>query len=72
MSTQKSARRVREIYEFIKANRDEFSVEMMCYVLEVARSGYYGWLKPPISRQAQEGARLLRLIRASFVASHGV
>jgi len=44
----------------------------MCQVLGVAPSGYYEWLKHPISNRAQEDARLLRLIRASFVASHGV
>src|SRR5436190_21017817 len=32
----------------------------------------YDWLKQPISNHAQEDARLLRLIRASFVASHGI
>jgi Integrase core domain/HTH-like domain len=45
---------------------------MMCRVLEVAVSGYYDWLKQPISNRAQEDARLLRLIRAPFVASHGI
>src|SRR4029077_7228309 len=39
---------------------------------EVARSGYYAWLKEPISKRAQDNARLLRLIRASFNASHGI
>ena len=45
---------------------------MMCRVLEVAQSGYYDWLQQPVSNRAQEDARLLRLIRASFVASHGI
>ena len=35
-------------------------------------SGDHDWLKQPISNRAQEDARLLRLIRASFVASHGI
>ena len=64
--------RVRSTYEFIKANRDRYSVQRMCRVLEVAVSGYYDWLKQPISNYAQEDARLLRLIRASFIASHGI
>jgi putative transposase len=59
--------RVRSAYEFIKAHRDQYSVQMMCRVLEVAPSGYYDWLLQPISNRAQEDARLLRLIRASFV-----
>ena len=41
-------------------------------MLEVAPSGYYDWLKQPLSNRAHEDARLLRLIRASFVASHGI
>jgi putative transposase len=44
----------------------------MCRVLDVAASGYYNWLGQPVSKRAQEDARLLRLIRASFVASQGI
>ena len=44
----------------------------MCRVLEVAPSGYYDWLKQPMLNRSQDDARLLRLIRASFVASHGI
>ena len=72
MSTRLSAGRVRGTYEFIKAHRHQYSVEAMCRVLEVAVSGYYEWLKQPVSKRAQEDARLLRLIRASFIASHGI
>ena len=64
--------RVRSTYAFIKAHRDQHSVQMMCRVLGVAVSGYYLWLQRPISNHDQEDARLLRLIRASFVASHGI
>jgi putative transposase len=60
------------VYEFIKAHREQYSVQMMCRVLEVAQSGYDDWLKQPVSNRAQEDARLLRLIRASFTASHGI
>ncbi len=42
-STKVSAGRVRSTYEFIKANRDTFSVQAMCRVLGVAPSGYYEW-----------------------------
>jgi len=41
-------------------------------VLGVAPSGYYEWLQKPISDHAVEDARLLRLIRKSFLASHGI
>src|SRR5436189_475731 len=72
MSTQLSAGRVRSTYEFIKSNRNEYSVQAMCRILGVAPSGYYEWLTHPVSNRAQEDARLLRLIRASFTASQGI
>lgn len=72
MSTRLSAGKVRRIYKFIKSNRYNHNVRMMCRLLEVAPSGYYAWLREPISNRAQEDARLLRLIRISFAASHGI
>ena len=72
MSTKRRAGRVRTTYAFIKANESEFSTQTMCRVLGVAPSGYYEWLKHPLSNRAVEDARLLRLIRASFTASHGI
>lgn len=65
-------RSVRRTYEFIKAHRDEYDVVTMCRVLDVARAGYYAWLREPLSNRAKEDARLLRLIRASYNASHRV
>jgi putative transposase len=72
MSTQASAGRVRPTYEFIKAHRTQYSTQAMCRILGVAPSGYYEWFKQPLSNRAQEDARLLRLIRASFTASQGI
>ena len=72
MSTKPAARRVRPTYEFIKAHRQKHSVQVMCRLLGVAPSGYYAWLAQPLSDHAQEDARLLRLIRASFTASQGI
>lgn len=56
MSTRLSAGRVPAIYGFIKAHQHQFSVEMMCRLLEVTRSGYYEWLKEP-SVEAGTGGR---------------
>jgi putative transposase len=64
--------KVRQAYKFIEAHRREFSIETMCRTLGVARSGYYAWLINPVSNRAEDDARLLRLIRASFLASHGI
>jgi putative transposase len=72
MSKTKRSGKGPRAYEFIKAHCHEFDVRTMCRVLEVAPSGYYAWLQEPISKRAQDNARLLRLIRASFVASHGI
>jgi putative transposase len=68
----KAQSKTRRAYTFIEANRDKFSVSTMCRLLGVARAGYYAWLDHPISDRAQEDERLLRLIRASFLASHGI
>jgi putative transposase len=72
MSTKPSAGRVRATYAFLKAHKTEFSTQAMCQALGVAPSGYYEWLKHPLSNRALEDARLLRLIRASFTASQGI
>lgn len=44
----------------------------MCRVLRVHRSGYYAWLKRPLSDRAIEDQRLLALIKASHEATDGV
>ena len=72
MSTPTSTGRVRTTYAFIKGHSRQFSVQALCRVLDMAPSGYYAWLKQPLSRRAREDARLLRLIRASFIASQGI
>jgi putative transposase len=72
MSSRSSPWSTRWIYEFIKVHRSEFEVQTMCRALEVSPSGFYAWLKNPLSNRAKEDARLLRLIRASYKASHGV
>jgi len=63
---------VRAKHAFIKAHRNEFYTAMMCRLLEVSRSGFYEWLRHPLSNRAREDSRLLALIRESYTASHGV
>jgi putative transposase len=72
MARPHTARKVRRFYQFIELHQEQYTVKTMCRLLNVTRSGYYAWLKEPISNRAQEDARLLRLIRASFVASNGI
>lgn len=72
MSKQKRYGITRKAYEFIKSHQSKFPVDAMCRLLGVTRSGYYEWLKKPISDRGLEDARLLRLIRASYTASQGI
>jgi putative transposase len=72
MPSTKTPSKTRRTYQFIDQHRNEFSIQLMCRLLGVARAGYYAWLDHPISNRAQEDARLLRLIRASFIASRGI
>ena len=72
MAKRSKAWATRRIYEFIKAHRQEHDVQTMCRALGITRSGYYAWLRKPLSNRAQDDVRLLRLIRASFTASHGI
>jgi len=41
----------------------------MCRVLKLHRSGFYGWLKQPVSNRAIEDGRLLKLIKRFYLAS---
>lgn len=59
-------------YRFMDEHRHEFSLTLMCRVLQVARAGFYVWLQCPVSDRAMEDSRLLELIRHSYAASHGV
>ena len=72
MRAKASTGKIRQTYEFIKAHRNRFDTRTMCRVLEVAPSGYYAWLQEPVCQRAMEDVRLLRLIRASYAASHGI
>jgi putative transposase len=50
-------------YMFIEEYRTEHSVEMMCSVLDVSRSGYYGWLGRRVSSREHANRELLEHIR---------
>lgn len=44
----------------------------MCRVLRVHRSGFYAWLREPVSSRDREDVELVVLIRASYDASGGI
>jgi putative transposase len=53
-------------YRFIQRCADDLPVDGLCRYLDVARSGYYRWLKQVPGRRAQEDAQLGELIEAEF------
>ena len=72
MSKKSKIWSARWLYKFITEHSLEYDVKALCEALGVNRSGYYAWLHNPVSKRADEDARLLQLIRASFKASHGI
>lgn len=72
MSNRHRSQSIRVKYAFIKAHRREFDTAVMCRLLDVSRSGFYEWLRKPLSDRAWEDQRLLGLIVAAYTASHGV
>lgn len=59
-------------YAFIRAHQTEFGVRAMCRVLRVHFSGFYAWLKEPLSHRALEDARQTELIRQAWSESGNV
>lgn len=50
-------------YTLIEAERTRFPVQFMCRMLEVSRSGYYGWRDRPPSKRSRENAALTEKVR---------
>ena len=59
-------------YKFIGEKRSEFSVKKMCQVRDVSQSGYYRWLRKPISKRKTEKQYLQRIIKDLFAKHKGM
>ena len=53
-------------YAFVAEHRPLFSVRAMCRCLRIHPSGFYTWLKIPLSKRAHEDARQTELIRSAW------
>ena len=53
-------------YAFIDDHRIEFSVRSQCRMLQVHFSGFYAWLKNPLSNRAKEDVRQTELIKQAW------
>lgn len=58
-------------FEFIRAEKAEFPIEMLCRMLEVSRSGYYRWLHAQPSERSKHDQRLRLEIKAIHRESRG-
>lgn len=56
-------------YAFVAEHRPIFSVRAMCRCLSVQPSGFYAWLKAPLSRRAREDERQAKLVKDAWEAS---
>jgi len=56
-------------YAFVAEHRPLFAVRTMCRCLRIHPSGFYAWLKSPLSKRALEDARQTELIRNAWMDS---
>ena len=56
-------------YAFVAEHRTLFSVRTMWGCLRIQPSGFYAWLKNPLSRRAKEDVRQTQLIRHAWEES---
>ena len=56
-------------YAFVAEHRGQFSVRAMCRCLHIQPSGFYAWLKAPLSKRAYEDARQTELLKEAWVES---
>ena len=63
---------VRVRYGFIQDHCHQFPVQVLCRVLQVHPSGYYAWVRQPVSAGAKADARQTDLVEQSWRESGGV
>ncbi len=56
-------------YAFVAQHRQQFKVRAMCCCLRIRPSGFYAWLKNPLSKRAREDARQTELLNKAWKES---
>ena len=59
-------------YRFIERERQSYPVERLCKMMEVSRSGFYGWRRRPKSERAQQDEELTRQIHHIYAQNRRV
>jgi len=59
-------------FAFIRDHLSDVPVEAACNALEVTRSGYYAWLRRPMSRRDDRRRQLAAKIRVVHAEHRGV
>lgn len=58
-------------YAFIQRHRKEHKVVVMCKLMNVSPSGFYGWASRPTSERTRKHQRLATKLKAFYAASYG-
>ena len=53
-------------FQFIKEHQDLYDIGLMCRLLQVSNSGYYGWLKRAVSQRKMANQKLFEHIQRVF------
>lgn len=53
-------------YAFVAEHRPQYSVRRMCRCLNIHPSGFYAWIKNPLSHRALEDARQTKLLKDAW------
>src|SRR5699024_3628165 len=62
-----------DCYEFIEAQKANYSIAMMCRALQVSRASFYRWRQPrqPSPRQVRH-QQLVEAVKAEYTAAEGM
>ena len=53
-------------YAWIQQHRDLYWITLMCQVLGVSKSGYYGWLRRPESKRAKRSRKIREAVKQVY------